>query len=86
LVIVLSALTTRASGSSRWICSARLSVLQTVSVGAPSAENSSGFDTSISTLPARSSGRAARRASSDAAPAVQFNTVSPNAAASEKVP
>jgi hypothetical protein len=86
LFMVLSAFTTRVSGSSRWICSPTLSVLQTVSVRAPSAENSSGFDTSISTLPARCSGPAARRASSDAAPAVQFSTISPNEAASEKVP
>ena len=44
--IVLSALTTRHSGKTRWICSPSESVLQTDSVGGMPCEKSSGFATS----------------------------------------
>ena len=68
-LIVFSALTTRASGKARWIRSARLSSLQTVSVGGIPWLKSSGFATSIRTFPARFSAPAASSASSDTDPA-----------------
>ena len=82
---MFSVFTTRASGYARWICSPRLSVLQTVSVSRP-VSKVSGLATSISTLPARFSAPAAASASSDTAPPVQFITVWPNSAASANVP
>ncbi len=85
-LIVFSAFTTRDSGKARWICSARLSVLQTKSVGGIPCEKSSGFETSTSVLPARFSAPAMPSASMDAVPAVQLKTSSPNAAASANVP
>ena len=50
---VFRVLTTRASGKARWICSPRLSVLATDSVGGIPCEKSSGLATSMTTLPAR---------------------------------
>ena len=51
--IVFSALTTWVSGKAAWICSPRLSSLQTESVGGNPPEKSSGLATSTSTLPAQ---------------------------------
>src|SRR5436190_10887322 len=79
-------LTTRASGNARWICSPRLSVLQTVRIGGMPPEKSSGFETSSRTLPARFSASAEASTSRDAEPAVAFTTSSPNAAACPKSP
>ena len=85
-VTVFSVLTTRTSGSARWICSASESSLQTVSVGGIPCEVSSGLATSMSTLPASCSAPAMCSASSDAAPAVALTTISPKPAASANVP
>src|SRR6266568_3769650 len=85
-LMVLSVLTTRASGNARWICSPRLSVLQTPSVGGIPEVGSMGLAMSISTLPARLAAPAAARASRDAAPAVALTTISPKPAASAKSP
>jgi hypothetical protein len=84
--MVLSDLTTRASGKARWICSPRLSVLETANDGRPPPEKSSGFDTSTSSLPARFSAPAAPSASNECMPAVQLKIRSPKDAASANVP
>ena len=85
-VTVLSALTTRTSGSARWICSPSESSLQTVSVGGMPREKSSGLATSTSTLPASCSVPASSSAFSDADPAVALTSSSPKPAASANVP
>ena len=56
-----SAFTTLVSGNARWICSPRLSVSLTNSVGGKPAEKSSGFARSNNTFPARFALPAARR-------------------------
>jgi hypothetical protein len=84
--IVLSDFTTRASGNARWICSARLSVLETSRLGGVPCGKSSAFETSTRVLPARSSSGTEPSASIEAAPAVQLKRSSPNAAASANVP
>ena len=83
---VLSDFTTRASGNRRWICSARLSVLQTLRLGGMPWEKSKGLDTSITTLPARLSAPAASRAGSDPSPDVALTTISAVEAASANDP
>src|SRR5215210_5044211 len=85
-VIVLSAFTTFVPGSSRWICSARLSSFATDSRGGNPPEKSSGLDTSTRVLPSRLPDPAARSASSEATPAVALTMSSPCAAASAKLP
>src|SRR3954447_11953048 len=82
---VFSDLTTRASGNSRWICSATESVLQTVRLGGNPCEKSSGFETSTTTLPARLSAPAIRSAFSDTDPPVALKISSPCAAAASKL-
>lgn len=83
---MLSAFTTRASGNSRWIRSPTLSVFTGSSVTSPSAEKTSGLETSTSSFPASRSAPAARSASSATVPPVAFSTTSPKPAASAKVP
>jgi len=84
--IVLSVLTTRAVGNSRWMRSARLSSPTGSSCGGKPLFGFIGLDTSISTLPARLSAPARRSTSSVTAPPVALSTTSPCAAASAKVP
>ena len=86
LLTVFSALTTRVRGKAAWICSPRLSSLQTARLGGNPAEKSSGTATSTSVLPARFSAPAASSAASEAIPAVQLKSSSDPAAASAKVP
>ena len=54
-VTVFRAFTTRACGKARWIVSPSESVLETLRLGGKPLEKSSGLETSISVLPARSS-------------------------------
>ena len=61
--MVFSDLTTRACGTARCSCSARLSVFATDSVGGKPCEKSSGFDASSTTVPSRTA--AASRAASE---------------------
>jgi hypothetical protein len=84
--IVLSDFTTRSSGKACWICSARESVLATVSDGGNPREKSRGFARSIRILPLRFSFPASLSACSEPVPAVQLKRIGPNAAASAKVP
>lgn len=79
---VLSVLTTLAPGNSRWICSPRLSVLATVSIGGMPWLMSSGRATSMSTLPARFSAPTPCSALMLFAPLLAFITSSANAPAS----
>src|SRR5215210_3383390 len=83
---VFSALTTRTFGNARWICSARLSSLQTERVGGRPSEKSSGLATSMRTLPDRCSAPADSSAASEAVPAVQLRSASPVSAESAKEP
>ena len=83
---MLSVFTTRACGNAFWIRSPSESFDPVKSDGGIPCEESSGFATSMRTLPRRFSPPAAARASSDPAPFVQLNTISPNAAASANVP
>ena len=61
-------------------------MFETASDGGNPLEKSSGFATSIRTLPDRCSAPAASSAAIEAIPAVAFTSSSPNAAASAKVP
>ena len=71
--IVFRALTTRAAGKARWICSPSESVLQTVSEGGMPREKSRGLAMSKRTLPSRF-GPPACSASSEVAPEVALTT------------
>src|ERR1700754_1846616 len=83
---VLSALTTRALGNSRCVCSPSESVLQIVNEGGIPLEKSSGLPTWIRILPPKFSAPANRSAAIEFAPLVQSRTISPKPAASAKVP
>src|SRR5713226_9716465 len=85
-LIVLSVLTTFTFGNARRICSPSESVLHTDSVGGMPLLKSNGLAISRRTLPLRLAAPARFRASTDAAPFVQLNSVSPNRAASANVP
>src|ERR1051325_1868795 len=86
LPTVLNALTTRARGIRRWICSPRESVVPTNSVGGIPLLKSSGFVASIRTLLSKDSSPASLIASAAPAPRVARTRMSPNCAASANVP
>src|SRR5215212_3878329 len=84
--MVCKVLTTLASGNLRWILSPSESVFDTHSVGGMPREKSSGFDTSIRSLPFRLSSPAISSASKETTPEVALTTISPWAAASLNAP